>query len=228
MARKIPAASVAGIFLCLLAGCSGTTLIKNPDSGDIRQDFLSIALQQEYSKRDTRLHRWEIPNIPWYGTIPPALQPALSDLLTSAGDASGRIFHQTSIDDSRLFIDIAPKALQGNWHKLSVSAKQQKALQRKHCFFLVKHRQQQIQYAYIFIDQSLSHNEQQHCLSEEILQAMGLFADNARIKESIFRDGSHRNTPSTTDWKLLNLLYSDSLSPGLTRTDVLHALSERH
>ncbi len=61
-------------------------------------------------------------------------------------------------------------------------------------------------------------------ISEELLQSLGLASDSYTYEESIFYEGYTRSlTPVSIDWALLEILYHESIAPGMAYGDALKA-----
>lgn len=55
------------------------------------------------------------------------------------------------------------------------------------------------------------------CIAEEIIQALGPANDLYGLEDSLFNDDEAHVWPTAFDLKILNILYSDSLVPGMSR-----------
>lgn len=61
-------------------------------------------------------------------------------------------------------------------------------------------------------------------ICEEFLQSLGLAADSYTYPESVFYEGYNDSIrPAAIDWAVLELLYSETIRPGMAREDALAA-----
>lgn len=61
------------------------------------------------------------------------------------------------------------------------------------------------------------------CIAEEIIQALGPGNDLYGLEDSLFNDDDAHVWPTAFDLKILNILYSDNLVPGMSRKEALEA-----
>ena len=68
-------------------------------------------------------------------------------------------------------------------------------------------------------------NAKASVICEEFLQALGLSSDSYAHPESVFYEGYNGALrPAEIDWALIELLYSESVSPGMEEADALPAV----
>ena len=73
---------------------------------------------------------------------------------------------------------------------------------------------------------STEQTDRNHLILEELVGALGLPGDHEVYSDSILYDlPSSVQTLSDVDWRMLNLLYSPSLAPGLTEQEALAILT---
>lgn len=63
--------------------------------------------------------------------------------------------------------------------------------------------------------------QRQHCIAEELTQAMGLANDSPLIANSIFNDDSRQALLAPWDTLMLRVLYDPRIRPGMTRNDAM-------
>lgn len=65
-------------------------------------------------------------------------------------------------------------------------------------------------------------NAKASVICEEFLQALGISADSYAYPESVFYEGYNGALrPAAIDWALIELLYSESITPGMAEADAL-------
>jgi hypothetical protein len=69
--------------------------------------------------------------------------------------------------------------------------------------------------------------QRNHLIREEVTQSLGLINDSRKYEESIFhQEWTETQKFAAIDEKLIAMLYSDAIKPGMTRNEALEALLE--
>ncbi len=69
-------------------------------------------------------------------------------------------------------------------------------------------------------------NAKASVICEELLQALGLVSDSYAFPESVFYEGYNGSVrPAPIDWALLELLYHETITPGMAYGDAVRAAS---
>ena len=74
-----------------------------------------------------------------------------------------------------------------------------------------------VEWAMIFVKAELSGAFRRSCLTEELVQSLGLFNDGDDVRPSIFNDDAEFIELTRHDEYLLQILYDPRLKPGMTR-----------
>ncbi len=185
--------------------------------------FLTCAFHPEYEEAEPdRLNRWEQEITLWVGGNPTAEDLKILDsFLAELGEKVPGLpgIRRVRRDlDAALRIWYIPQYMmrhylegyvEGNWG-----------------FFRYEVSRSRIVSARIGIASDVTDQEERnHLLLEELTGALGLPGDHSVYSDSILYDGwSSAQSLSEVDWRMLNLLYDPSLSPGLNEQQVREIL----
>ncbi len=126
-------------------------------------------------------------------------------------------------------INFVPRRQMGNPYLAKANPKLLKRLASEGgCYFLVwaDRTAGRIKKAVIVVNSERLLIRINHCLLEEMTQALGLPNDSNRIEKSIFSDRSRRTDLTRTDLIVLKTLYDPRMKAGLTRAEALAVASE--
>lgn len=89
------------------------------------------------------------------------------------------------------------------------------------CGANIADRDGRIHRAVVFLDVDEMSPELDECLTEEILQSLGLPDDDDSLPWSMFNDSNDVSRPGLYDNMLVSVLYSDRLTPGMSRREAM-------
>lgn len=89
------------------------------------------------------------------------------------------------------------------------------------CFFLTFHRDGVLIYGAVVVNADRPAPEIEHCLLEEMTQALGLPGDSETIGPSIFHQTQYRLTLTAADRLFVRALYDPRMAPGMSKTEAM-------
>ena len=126
-------------------------------------------------------------------------------------------------------INFVPRRQMGNPYLAKANPKLLKRLASEGgCYFLVwaDGTTGKIKSAIIVVNSERLLIRINHCLLEEMIQALGLPNDSNRIEKSIFSDRSRRTDLTRTDLIVLKTLYDPRMKAGLVRAEAMTVARE--
>ncbi len=209
----------------------------------LAQNFLKIALYQEYTERSGRLmaresnsylHRWNVPiryNITFGASVPQARRATdqreirryshrlarLTNLRFSQSGERTNLHIFIVNEDERREIGPALRAILPGISPATVSSAENMA-RDTYCLAFASAPDQSGEYAQAIIIIRGEHPDllRRSCIHEEIAQSMGLPNDSIDARPSIFNDDGEFGLLTSHDELLLRILYDPRLATGMT------------
>ncbi|MDF1587646.1 MAG: DUF2927 domain-containing protein [Gammaproteobacteria bacterium] len=197
--------------------------------------FIDIALNNEYSHKNSSIRKWSKPI--YYQIIHRTGDQALHEKLTKT-----HIEHLANITG----LVILPASLEHHVNLKIIFSSEQYLQQELQNDFLLNNKQEIKQLAHhgvclgnftidaksnitkaiviIPVDRARAHAKLLSCIVEELTQVLGLPNDSDKVFPSIFNDKSRDDYLSGLDFVLLKALYHSSLTPGMNIKQVKHQL----
>ena len=219
------------LFLCCALFVSARADFAPPPAGGIEANrqalalFLECAFQPEYGEETVQpLCRWEKEIAVWAGGQP--TKEDLRTLDTFLKDLAQRVPGLPSIRrvPQDLQADIRVWFVPGYMMQYYVEG----YVDGNDGFFHYENPGSKIQLARVAIASDLTEQEERnHLILEEMTGALGLPGDHLKYADSILYDRwTVTQTLSDLDWRMLNLLYSPVVHPGMIREDAKQALRD--
>jgi len=186
------------------------------------EQFIEIALGQEYATGVTRLRRWEQPlaiKIHRHFPVPTAVEPLIEELLGLLKEATQHPIGLASSDVNVDLYFVRQSKLAETWGEVARGQLPRDAL----CAAQIRtNRRSEIVAAVVLIpvDQAMRRGKLLSCIVEELTQVTGLANDSDSVYPSIFNDNSTDQMLTPLDWILLRTLYHSDLSAGMTEAEV--------
>lgn len=180
--------------------------------------FMQVAFEREFQEQGKTLVRWERPiAVEFIGPMPEGLKDrfeqssriisALTGIpIRKGSDANIRIYHrQNALLNEKIY----------NTFK-DGSIPNEMVIGRCRSIAQISSGSQ-IVHIDIFIDATLSKEDKEICLTEEMAQGMGLFADIEWKDGSLFNEINHYSNLTYDDAILLQTLYHHTINSGMDR-----------
>ena len=211
-------------LLAVLAACGdrdGETASPPISREAIAQRLAEIALGSEYGESDDCVHLWTRDiRIQVHGSPTPEDRETVRTVVSELNDLLETVEVSVAERNANVDLHFAPQAefasLEPNYRGENLGF-----------FWTLWDEGDAVYYARVLIDsEKLVQRERSHMIREELTQMLGLRMDAASDPESIF---FHRRSVTTEytdlDRAVIRALYSGRIEPGMTRTEVLGALS---
>lgn len=184
--------------------------------------FVEIALGQEYAAERTHLRRWLLPiriEIHQETLLPGPVIKLIDELLALLTSATGHAIDRVSTDGNVQLYFVTSRDAQRRWREVAVGEFPADAL----CAAQIRtSRTGEITNAVVLIpsDRASQQGRLLSCIVEELTQITGLANDSDLVFPSIFNDRSTNQMVTPMDWLMLRALYDQSLQPGMVEADV--------
>lgn len=196
----------------------------------ISQSFTTIALQNEYAKRQSTLRKWTQPLRYRFDhrTGDQALHEQISEThlqhlasitglnIQAAGDQPANV--EIIFSTEKLLSDELAEDMQ-----IDSRAMREQLSRESICIANIRvNNSGEIQQARVIIpvDRARANAKLLSCVVEELTQILGLPNDSQQVFPSIFNDHSHDNVLSGLDEILLRLLYEPALKPDMSQQQI--------
>lgn len=201
------------------------------NSAYITQAFSEVALQNEYDLAKHSVRKWRIPVRVFieHQVGDKALHTQLVLMhLTHLGQITGLDIQRVdTLSEANLHLVFTRQSLWASEVMRLMGPSSAKNVHGSVCMakFALNSRQE-IERAWIIIpvDQAKMHGKLVACVVEEITQVFGLPNDSEKVFPSIFNDKTPQDLLTGLDFILLKLLYSPSISAGMTAAEVKQPL----
>lgn len=195
----------------------------NASSESVRvEQFIEIALGQEYRAGRTALRRWERPirvKLHQKVDVSPYIIQLVDEHLLLLQQATHHSITRVDKDANVDLYLVPQRQLNAVWSRVAKGQVPADAL----CAAQIRTSQQgEIIKGVILIpvDRASQQGRLLSCLVEELTQVTGLVNDSVEVYPSIFNDRSTDQMITSLDWLFLSALYDDELRIGMNETEV--------
>lgn len=198
------------------------------DSPEKINYFKELVFKSEFREKESFVRKWETDvNIYISSGFPLALSKELDAILVELNNCLQVIKLKKTNDLRRADLKVLAGTVK-DFLKIEPKASPY-ATRSNGLFWLHWSKYGRILWGSVFInlEKSNSIEKQKHVLREELTQALGIMNDSNKYKDSIFyQNNSQVTSYSELDKKIIKLLYSKNIKPGMTKADVSKLLSK--
>ena len=204
------------------------TSFARSESAPSVDQFIEIALGQEYAEGNTHLRRWEAPvrvELRASAALPPAVTGLIDELLALLNDATDHPIERVSEAGNVRLYFVSQRDAKTTWRKIAAGEFPVDAL----CAAQIKTSSSGVITAGIILipaDRAAQQGRLLSCVVEELTQITGLVNDSDRVFPSIFNDRSTNQMLTPMDWLMLRALYRPELQAGMSEAQVRQVVDQ--